>query len=496
MTKQSTSKRDDFPGKVKLDLAKRVNFRCSICDNHTAGPKSGSDAPIYLGRAAHIKAAAPGGPRYDPEQTREERRSIANGIFACPHCADLIDQDDSAYSVADLVRFKQVAENRARERLDRHPVEEAIASKSLTQINRAVQLYCLNEEERLEQLDSRFSTSVTWGEHGPVHEMRAREPIAPRITMNGEDRHAVLTAIRDVLDYGGSRSFENVDIKLEGSPVFAEVDGVVKRFAISTEVRESTLSVAFGSSEEDAVVVDFIGEISGGALGYRIGGSAYDGLLRVELQYDRATRDVNVKLHFGLDRWSRKPLLRLPHFPKLMQFSRALRKRTDMKLALTTADEEREICRGRLDAGDASRHLHAFLTELQFLRKIDAFFGLDVRMPEDVDDVLRGAGEHDEILALVDIHESQEQGVTMTLVPNESVNELVLAVQNHKPNAVKLTQKVDINLFGQRLGPYDVDVECPNVVVMPVGPVTMQASVPVQLQMKAVEGARWTARKA
>jgi hypothetical protein len=494
MTKQSISKRDDFPPRVKLELAKRVNFRCSICDNHTVGPKTGSDKAISLGEAAHIKAAAPGGPRYDPNQTREERRSILNGIWACTHCATLIDRDDSAYSVEELLRYKRNAENRAQERLRRRPAEQAFASKSHSQIKRAVELYCLAEEERLEQLDSRFSASVSWGADGPVHEMRAREPVSPRITVNGGDRQAIVTALREVMEYGGARSFENVDIRLEGSPVFEEVDGPVKRFAISSEIRRSTLSVTFGSASESPAIVDFVGEATGGAAGFRVSGTAYDGLLSAELRYSNQTRDIDFKLHFGFERWGGKPLLRLPHFSKLVRFSKALETSTKLKLALTT-DEELEIGAGEFDAGESQSLLHAFFGELQILRTVDAFFGLNLLMPADVDDVLRGAGDSDEMLALINIHESDTREVSMTLVPSEEYRALVEAVQDRSPGAARVEQKVEMNIFGQHFGPYHVEVECPNAVVLPVGPVLIKPDVPIQIRMQAIEGSHWTARK-
>ena len=68
---------------------------------------------VNSGIAAHIAAASPGGPRYDPQQSPSERGSLANGIWLCLPHAKLIDSDDSAYSADKLRLWKQIAEDLA-----------------------------------------------------------------------------------------------------------------------------------------------------------------------------------------------------------------------------------------------------------------------------------------------------------------------------------------------------------------------------------------------
>ena len=67
---------------------------------------------VTLGEAAHITAAATGGPRYDKSLTREERCGIDNGIWMCRHHAGLVDKDELNYSVDTLQNWKQLAESR------------------------------------------------------------------------------------------------------------------------------------------------------------------------------------------------------------------------------------------------------------------------------------------------------------------------------------------------------------------------------------------------
>lgn len=91
-----TDDRDDFLKPVIDALCKRAAYICSNpeCRVMTIAPSSEDDSKsLYCGKAAHITAAAAGGPRYDPDLSSEERRSIGNGIFLCSNCADIIDKN-------------------------------------------------------------------------------------------------------------------------------------------------------------------------------------------------------------------------------------------------------------------------------------------------------------------------------------------------------------------------------------------------------------------
>jgi hypothetical protein len=103
--------RDDFTQATAQRLAKRVGFKCSNpeCRKPTSGPAADGSA-VSLGVAAHITAAAEGGPRFNPHLTADGRRAAENGIWLCQQCSRLVDADDSAYEVADLLEWKTFAE--------------------------------------------------------------------------------------------------------------------------------------------------------------------------------------------------------------------------------------------------------------------------------------------------------------------------------------------------------------------------------------------------
>ncbi len=103
------SNRDEFLESTKRVLAERAAYLCSKpdCRNLTVGPHSNPGKSLKDGIAAHICGAAPGGPRYDPNQTSEERKSIENGIWLCHNCSDFIDNDEQRYAKDVLRQWKQ-----------------------------------------------------------------------------------------------------------------------------------------------------------------------------------------------------------------------------------------------------------------------------------------------------------------------------------------------------------------------------------------------------
>lgn len=119
--------RDEFPSNVRDVLAKRVGVRCSnpSCKKLTTGPRSDMAKIVNIGVAAHITAASPGGPRYNPRLSPEERQSAENGIWLCQDCAKLVDNDKVRYTVELLIKWKQCAEAGALAEIEGRPLRES-----------------------------------------------------------------------------------------------------------------------------------------------------------------------------------------------------------------------------------------------------------------------------------------------------------------------------------------------------------------------------------
>jgi hypothetical protein len=93
------SARDNFPRLAVDALCKRAAYICSNpnCRAQTLAPSDAEQGKyLYIGKAAHICGAAQGGPRYRGNMSTEERAGIANAIFLCSGCADMIDKNSGA----------------------------------------------------------------------------------------------------------------------------------------------------------------------------------------------------------------------------------------------------------------------------------------------------------------------------------------------------------------------------------------------------------------
>lgn len=91
--------RDEFAPSVKKVIAERAGHHCSRpeCRRPTIGPHSDPTKSTSTGVVAHIRAAKPGGPRFDRNQTHEDRKSIGNAIWLCHGCSDLVDKNEDKY---------------------------------------------------------------------------------------------------------------------------------------------------------------------------------------------------------------------------------------------------------------------------------------------------------------------------------------------------------------------------------------------------------------
>jgi len=105
--------RDDFSEKTKQQIGKRAGWLCSFptCRTSTVGATSDGEGEINIGIAAHICAAAPGGPRYDEKMSREERSSEKNDILMCSDHGKAIDSKDPMFTVEQLREWKKQALN-------------------------------------------------------------------------------------------------------------------------------------------------------------------------------------------------------------------------------------------------------------------------------------------------------------------------------------------------------------------------------------------------
>lgn len=107
--------RHDFTKATIQLLRDQVGNRCSNpgCRRPTIGSAENGQSIVNVGQAAHITAAAPGGPRYLSTLTADERSSADNGIWLCQNCGKLIDSDVAHHTIHLLRDWKRKAQDQA-----------------------------------------------------------------------------------------------------------------------------------------------------------------------------------------------------------------------------------------------------------------------------------------------------------------------------------------------------------------------------------------------
>ena len=83
-----------------------ARIQCAV--GSQAVPHPMAPGEINVGEAAHICAAAPGGPRYDGNMTSDERRGADNGIWLCDVHARAVDLKDLKFTVEELQEWKRL----------------------------------------------------------------------------------------------------------------------------------------------------------------------------------------------------------------------------------------------------------------------------------------------------------------------------------------------------------------------------------------------------
>lgn len=107
--------REEFSVATKRVVAERAGYLCSFptCRRTTVGPADEPGLSSRTGRAAHIYAAAGGGPRGQSGLTPEELAAATNAIWLCTeHAAEVDNNDGIDFPATTLLSFKALHEAR------------------------------------------------------------------------------------------------------------------------------------------------------------------------------------------------------------------------------------------------------------------------------------------------------------------------------------------------------------------------------------------------
>ncbi|TKR55334.1 hypothetical protein D7I39_10955 [Allopusillimonas ginsengisoli] len=325
--------RDDFSKATIVKLAQRVSYRCSKpdCRVPTIGPAHAGGI-TSIGTAAHITAAAKGGPRFDDSLTAEQRRSYTNGIWLCAIHGREVDSDDSRYSVSELLEWKSSAENFSHLQLGKPQPKEDDATKMLLMAATgshgsifpgAITKFHQAFQSVLNQMDPRFEITTQYGENGPIYKVSAKQPTSVTMRIRGDLRgENISKQFSDLVEHGLPVKLNDVQISIQDAPSLNEILGqreagplIWSQIPKAGEIRLRVISKDGRSiSAFPPIPAEFrIGTLSG-----RLKSSAPRSLLDIEVIFERDISG-NILLTPHLDRWNGLDIRRLPNYDDMFE---------------------------------------------------------------------------------------------------------------------------------------------------------------------------------
>ncbi|WP_313714028.1 hypothetical protein [Pseudomonas sp.] len=241
----SVGTRDDFSETTKIELLVRAANLCSRCRVFTVGSTHAGDRKNSIGVAAHICAAAsgPGAKRYDPNQTKAERKHFDNGIWMCYSCSKLIDNEENFHTadrlremkaahqayVSSLVGVIPMAPFEAENKIRAGILEATISliTKAGSPANFDVSAVVDGYEQSINSIDPNFKVVVTATSGSVVHELIPITDPSPEIQLVFNDDEANASADRawqNMTEVGEPIHIPTKDFKFVGSKLFEHLN--------------------------------------------------------------------------------------------------------------------------------------------------------------------------------------------------------------------------------------------------------------------------------
>lgn len=470
--------RHNFSAKIISTLRQRVNNRCSnpSCRVPTTGPVSDPEKFNVIGEAAHITAAAPGGPRFDPSLSRQERSSIRNAIWLCSNCSDKIDKDVARYTVTILEGWKKCAEQLAEAELGRQLPSDAdlqlfknIALGSLprTSIAEAVSRVAATVKHDMEKLDPRFDVSVLYREGHTEFTLSAKEPVHLRAEIEVPTKCDLEAQLVALIEHGDPVTIDAQRIRFEGSALFeAYNDQPATLWIISNAVKSGVQKVALidARTKECMPIDDFHGEITEGTKSFTFRGATYAGLLgleyRVLLSSANQPRIVEVSFDIRTSIWEGKNVSALPYLDKALLFFEKLANGSCVEFRLEIDGNHAFAARSvQLEQNRDIFFIYRMLKYIRNVRELARFLSLEITLKkyikisaEDFDwlNIL-----YHLIFQVKEDAAAKINSLSMRVVPKsaEHLRELEKSLKSCEPQAMRIDQQFErpVNLLGTEL---------------------------------------------
>ncbi|NVJ61640.1 MAG: hypothetical protein HWE27_14690 [Gammaproteobacteria bacterium] len=329
--------RHDFLKSTITTLRENVAGLCSNpdCRVLTVASVSDKDKTLNLGVAAHICAAAPGGPRYNPDQTKDERRAYENGIWLCSTCSRLIDDDSASYPVALLNSWKSqtieyVRSNVGKQMLPKEEIETRAISETLNYVGGRDPASLFNKgamavkhfDKHLSQLDNRFSvqTNVINGNTQTLITPIA-ENVSVKVTMDHQTGRFFDSQLKEMRTSGKPVTIPTSSISFSGSKLFEAVtDGLGESGELRIEPHATKIKLSLYAILNDKHL--YLGEFNGKQYilenGLKFTAYAFNKFLKITMFYDADRGALQYNFVASVKQWDDKSLNKIPYFKRLL----------------------------------------------------------------------------------------------------------------------------------------------------------------------------------
>jgi hypothetical protein len=333
--------RDNFTQKTISILKERVSGICSKpgCRKRTtAAHSTNSEKVINLGKAAHICAAARGGPRYDKNMSPKQRKSIDNAIWLCGPHADEIDKDDvEKYSVELLEEWKSQAEEDSRKEINKplphnddaiNTVTTALTGMAKKPLLAAISNTHKGTENALQNLDSRFVVKSTFKDNLTSFQINPKEgdSVVLGFSISAAYHQEFADKYKNLTECGHDLRMDSEALTIEGSMLFEELINSVTngKFGFIAPRIKAVHKLWMKDPETNQIEIfdDIHGYISKGSKSFTFSGNAFNGLLSFKYTKSILTRKNknDITLSLNLEQWNGKDINDLPYFNKLFSF--------------------------------------------------------------------------------------------------------------------------------------------------------------------------------
>lgn len=318
----------------------------------------------------------------------EERRHYNNGIWLCKNCAREIDRDEQRFTVALLNKWKCAAEKASAAELGqrlpseadiREQVHQIVTSSGTRYVKSALSNAIAVATRQLEEMDPRFRVTAEYRE-GREHFFL--DPVSS-VSLNmiaPPERAAELTEKFRALElHGETAHFSSDSLQWHGSPLMSHIFSEKGEITVAPARQwEATIRLTMTAEGSACCALEARGHLVSGTQTVRAHGYGPQNIFSVVVQCPlRASskRVLTTNIGYKLESWEGKPLLRLPYFERLYQFTTAAANGARLTVELDVDGNLASSSATSVSADPYWQELAHYLRFLDYLRTIANYTG-------------------------------------------------------------------------------------------------------------------------